>query len=211
MNHVPVPSSADIGPLEQDPRTRDRLLQSAVHVFDRKGYFAASVREIAEMAGVTKPALYYHFGSKEGLLLAILEWAVKQFSSTVAAAVERTGSARERLLALSLDVFGLFEEHIPIVRVAHTVFLGPQDLAPAFDVTTFERVWRDALQRVIEDGQRSGEFRQVPSLDIAYALMGLVDSCADRQMHPGCEPIGLDGVNRILNLVLDGVAVRQPA
>jgi AcrR family transcriptional regulator len=202
-------SSVDIPPSERDPQTRNRLLQSAVHTFDRKGYSAASVREIAEMAGVAKPALYYHFGSKEGLLIAILDEAVREFAKTISGAVARPGTARERLMALCDDVFSLFEENIPIVRVAHTVFLGPPGIAPAFDLTTFERVWRESLQRVVEDGQAAGEFRPVPSIDVAYALMGLVDSCVERQMHPGFDPVGRDGLRRIVNLLFDGVAHQQ--
>jgi AcrR family transcriptional regulator len=203
------PSSVDITPSERDPQTRNRLLQSAVHIFDRKGYSAASVREIAEMAGVTKPALYYHFGSKEGLLITILDEAAREFTKAISMAVARAGTARERLTALCEDVFSLFEENIPLVRVAHTVFLGPADIAPAFDVTNFERLWREALQRVIEDGQASGEFRPMPSVDVAFALMGLVESCVERQMHPGFDPVGRDGLRKIVSLLFDGVAREQ--
>jgi len=206
--HTP-PTAVDITPSERDPQTRNRLLQSAVHIFDRKGYSAASVREITEMAGVTKPALYYHFGSKEGLLIAILDQAVLEFEKAVVLAESRPGTARERLTALCEDVFSLFEVNIPIVRVAHTVFLGPVDIAPAFDVSTFERIWRESLTRVIEDGQTSGEFRRVPSVDIAYALMGLVDTCVERQMHPGFDPVGRDGLRNIVNLLFDGVSREQ--
>jgi AcrR family transcriptional regulator len=209
MNEPLPPTPVDITPLEQDPLTRNRLLQSAVHIFDRKGYSAASVREIAEMAGVAKPAVYYHFGSKEGLLIAILDEAIRSFAKTISVAVAKTGTARERLMTLCEDVFGLFEVNIPIVRVAHTVFLGPAEIAPAFDLTTFERIWREGLQRVVEDGQTSGEFRPVPSVDVAYALMGVVDSCVQRQMHPGFDRVGRDGLRRIVSLLLDGVAREQ--
>jgi len=209
MDESVPPAAIDVTPLERDPQTRGRLLQSAVHIFDRKGYSAASVREIAEMAGVTKPALYYHFGSKEGLLIAILEEAIREFEKAILSAVAKPGSARERLMGLCEDVFSLFEVNIPIVRVAHTVFLGPVGIAPAFDLTSFERVWRENLQRVVEDGQASGEFRAVPSVDVAYALMGLVDSCVERQMHPGFDPVGRDGLRKIVTLLFDGVSSEQ--
>ncbi|MEI6668931.1 MAG: TetR/AcrR family transcriptional regulator [Acidobacteriota bacterium] len=194
---------------EQDPQTRNRLLESAVHIFDRKGYSAASVREIAEMAGVTKPALYYHFGSKEGLLIAILDEAVREFGKAIRLAGARTGTARDRLVALCDDVFCLFEQNIPLVRVAKTVFLGPADIAPAFDLTMFQRTWREALQQVVEDGQRAGEFRPGRSVDVAYALMGLVDSCLQQQMHAGLDPVGRDGLLRIITLLFEGVASQQ--
>ncbi|MEI6245943.1 MAG: TetR/AcrR family transcriptional regulator [Acidobacteriota bacterium] len=187
------------------------MLQAAVHIFERKGYQAASVREVAEMAGVTKPTLYYYFGSKEGLLIAILEDAIREFDKTLSVAVARTGTARERLMGLCEDVFSVFELNIPVVRVAHTVFLGPVDAAPAFDLTAFERLWRESLQRIVEDGQAGGEFRAVPPIDVVYGLMGLVDSCLNRQMHRGLEPVSREALRRIIGLLLDGVSREQRA
>ena len=204
----PQPIS-DVPPQERDPQTRTRLLESAVQIFERKGYASASVREVAEMAGVTKPTLYYHFGSKEGLLVAILEEAIREFDRTLSAAIARTGTARERLMGLCEDVFSVFELNIPIVRVAHTVFLGPVDAAPAFDLTAFERLWRESLQRMIEEGQAAGEFRAVPSIDVAYGLMSIVDSCLNRQMHRGLDPVSRASLGRIIGWLLDGVSCEQ--
>src|SRR5438874_3260915 len=48
------------------------IAQVAARLFAAKGYDATPVREIVEAAGVTKPTLYYHFGSKEGLAQALL-------------------------------------------------------------------------------------------------------------------------------------------
>ena len=87
MDELDHSSGASLAPGEQDPRSRERLLRAAVAVFDRKGYAAASVREIVEQAGITKPALYYHFGSKEGILVAILEEGARQFEQALARAV----------------------------------------------------------------------------------------------------------------------------
>lgn len=48
------------------------IARAAARLFAERGFDATSVREIAEAAGVTKPTLYYHFGSKQGLGEAIL-------------------------------------------------------------------------------------------------------------------------------------------
>src|SRR3954454_15200663 len=48
------------------------VARTAAGLFARQGYDATSVREIVAAAGVTKPTLYYHFGSKEGLAQALL-------------------------------------------------------------------------------------------------------------------------------------------
>jgi AcrR family transcriptional regulator len=191
---------------EQDEHVRTRLLNAAVRVFDRKGYSAASVREIAEMAGVTKPALYYHFGSKEGLLLAILEQAKQEVDAALGRAVARTGTARGRVLAMCEDIYGLFGQNVPIARVAHAVFLGPPDGAPPFDVTVFEARFREALERIVADGVAAGELRDVAPRDVALAVMGILEGCNDRQMHPAFEPVGTDVLRRLIGLLFDGVA-----
>jgi len=51
--------------------TRERILDVALERFTRKGYAETSLREIAEELGVSKAALYYHFASKQDILLAL--------------------------------------------------------------------------------------------------------------------------------------------
>jgi AcrR family transcriptional regulator len=53
------------------PDTRDRILDIALDLFTEQGYDGTSLREIADKLGVTKAALYYHFSSKEEILLAL--------------------------------------------------------------------------------------------------------------------------------------------
>src|SRR5579871_4147084 len=51
--------------------TRERILDVALELFNEQGYDKTSLREIAERLGVTKAALYYHFKSKEDILLEL--------------------------------------------------------------------------------------------------------------------------------------------
>ena len=53
--------------------TRDTLIDAAADLFARRGFHAASLDEIAAAAGFTKGAIYSNFGSKEDLLLAVVE------------------------------------------------------------------------------------------------------------------------------------------
>ena len=53
--------------------TRDQILEIAYRAFAEKGYNHTSMGAIAEELGITRPALYYHFSSKEDLLLATYE------------------------------------------------------------------------------------------------------------------------------------------
>jgi AcrR family transcriptional regulator len=68
-----VPARKRLNRQEKRSATRASLLEAARKVFGRRGYYGASLDEIAEEAGFSKGALYYNFGGKEGLFLALLE------------------------------------------------------------------------------------------------------------------------------------------
>ncbi len=56
---------------EQQRSTRERILDAALDLFLEKGFDKTSLREIAEKLGFTKAALYYHFGSKDDIFMAL--------------------------------------------------------------------------------------------------------------------------------------------
>jgi len=53
--------------------TRTRILDVALRLFAARGYESVGVQEIVDLARTTKPPLYHHFGSKQGLLEALLD------------------------------------------------------------------------------------------------------------------------------------------
>lgn len=56
------------------PATRDRLVQAAMDLFLKQGYAQTGVAQILKAADARSGSLYYHFPTKEDLLLAVLEW-----------------------------------------------------------------------------------------------------------------------------------------
>ncbi|MDF1595507.1 MAG: helix-turn-helix domain containing protein [Acidimicrobiia bacterium] len=52
--------------------TRERILATAAELFARRGYSTASLQDVADRLGITKAALYYHFDSKDDILLTVL-------------------------------------------------------------------------------------------------------------------------------------------
>jgi AcrR family transcriptional regulator len=58
-------------PAPAEPSMRERILDVALDLFIANGYDGTSLREIAEQLGVTKAALYYHFESKDDILMAL--------------------------------------------------------------------------------------------------------------------------------------------
>ncbi len=70
---MPSPAGATRGPYRTGIRRREQIVDAAMEVFGEVGFAGGSVRSIAERVGVSHAALLQHFGSKEGLLIAVLE------------------------------------------------------------------------------------------------------------------------------------------
>ncbi len=97
-----------------DPVARDtpaRLLDAGVELFARRGFHGTSIRDIAERAGVNVAAGHYHYGSKEGLYLAVLRAQFAEVRSQLERrGVAPAGPALRR--ASRRDLVGLLEARI---------------------------------------------------------------------------------------------------
>lgn len=92
------PSRATLATPRQDNR-REGLLDAAALLFAHKGFHATSMRDIAREVGMLPGSMYYHFGSKEELLLAVYGEGVRRIAAHVDAAVERVDDPWRRLEA----------------------------------------------------------------------------------------------------------------
>jgi AcrR family transcriptional regulator len=81
------------------PERRAQLLSAARAVFVADGFHAASMDQIADQAGVSKPVLYQHFTSKQELYLALLEESAARLASSVRAALAATTDNSQRVTA----------------------------------------------------------------------------------------------------------------
>jgi AcrR family transcriptional regulator len=82
--------------------TRTALIEAAAEVFTRRGFHAASLEEIAEVAGFTRGAIYSNFGGKEEIFIALLDHLTEQQLTAFGHAMDSsTGSVQERSQAAS--------------------------------------------------------------------------------------------------------------
>jgi AcrR family transcriptional regulator len=73
------------------------VLDAAARLFREKGYASTSMRDIAQASGMLAGSLYYHFPSKEALLVAVYGAGVAHITEAVSAALARDGDAWEKL------------------------------------------------------------------------------------------------------------------
>jgi AcrR family transcriptional regulator len=104
------------------------MLRAAKRVFGERGFYGASMEEIAEAAGITKPMLYTYFGSKAGLFVACQRDSGEQLRRLLrdaGAAAELP--AAERLWRGLVAIFAFIEEH----RDGWAVYHAPAQGTPA--------------------------------------------------------------------------------
>jgi AcrR family transcriptional regulator len=94
---------------ERRADTRARLLRAARRTFARHGYGATSLDRVSEAAGCTKGALYDHFGSKEGLFLALLD---EQFRTRIEQANAGADLTPSQAMPFDRDFALLFLEFV---------------------------------------------------------------------------------------------------
>jgi len=158
---------------EEAEQTRQDLLAAALSVFSRKGFDATRLEDIAEVAGVTRGAVYHHFGGKNELFLALIEDASSVGSQAVQKAVQEGGTFLQivqRILEYSL---GLLQDDTRFRQVMALSFKTSQ--AAGFVERERQQAHNlvQSIRGFFQAGIEQGELR--PDLDpttAARALLG---------------------------------------
>jgi AcrR family transcriptional regulator len=93
-------------------KVRAKLLKSALHLFAKRGYDAVGVQEIVDSAKVTRPALYYYFGSKRGLIESLFEEMVDQLLNGLRQLGHPSGDSAKAIEAV-VEVYFVFVRSSP--------------------------------------------------------------------------------------------------
>ena len=170
---LPVVAAKPKAELQRDAeRTRAELLVVATEVFAESGYSGARVDEIAERTRTTKRMIYYYFGGKEQLYLAVLENAYRGIrEAEQKLRVDHTNPvvAIRRLAEVTFDHHIAHDAFIRLVAIENihrgefiSRLASLRDLsAPATSV----------IDEILRDGRAAGVFREdVDALDVHVVI-----------------------------------------
>lgn len=189
---------------------RERLLRSALELFNERGYASTSVREIVEAAGVTKPALYYYFRNKEGIYMELMKNPFEILERILEETAQESLSARERVLRLFDRIFLLFVENLKVARLMYSIYYGPPQGAPFFDFEGCHLKMREVVGLIVREGIKSGEFRAADPDVFMWALNGALNFVLEEQLCHRSPQIDRKGLSRILALIFDGLTSARP-
>lgn len=106
MSHMPVPKGTTIDPA----RTRAAILAAATEVLYERGIDGVGVAELCARIGVSKETLYRHFGTKDGLVLAMLQARSARIHGWLADAVASAGEDPAAQLSAVFEALGRWYE-----------------------------------------------------------------------------------------------------
>ena len=166
-----------------------QMLDAAVSVFGRRGFHAASMDEIAEIAGISKPMVYAYLGTKEDLFTACLHQAATRMVEVVLEAVGDSSRADEQLWRGLRGFFSFVAAHRDDWTMLYRQSRGREPFATEWTQMRGRMIEIVSLllsRAVAGAGGPAGPADLEP---VTYALVGAAESMADWLVdHPGEEP-----------------------
>ena len=189
---------------ERSATTRAALLAAARELFAEHGFSATGREQIAELAGVTRGALYHHFGSKEQLFRAVVEQLEEELGEKVMLAAARSPDAAEQLrLGCMAFLDACLDPAVRrVVLIEAPVVLG-WDQWREIDARHGLSLVTHALEAVVTSGQMTS----VAVEPLAHLLLGALNEAAMLVAHSPKPKVARAEVGRTVELVLERLLV----
>jgi TetR/AcrR family fatty acid metabolism transcriptional regulator len=154
---------------------RQRILQAAVKVFARKGYFAAKVSEIAKRAGVADGTIYLYFRNKEDILISLFDEIMAEHVEEGRRALAQAATPAERLLTVAERHLGLLDRNRDLAVVFQVELRQSTRFMKRFSASWLKDYFA-LLDDAVEEAQRDGLLRaELPRKLVTRAFFGALD------------------------------------
>ena len=137
-------------------RTRERVLAAARRLFSERGYEGATIRDIAQAAGMSTGAVFASFADKSELFEEILTADYEVIYAQMTQAARAAKTVDEALLGLFGVAYSFHVEQLPLLRASIAVSWTRSEAAERRARADLKHIFRliaDALQRGVEQGQ----------------------------------------------------------
>ncbi|MBN1480491.1 TetR/AcrR family transcriptional regulator [candidate division KSB1 bacterium] len=162
-NHLETKNSHD---------TKENIFLAAAHLFAKRGYNGVSMREISEKSGVTKPTIYYYFGSKEGIYHELVDTGIQHVFSSFETILKDKMPAKDKLVVMTKKLFQFAVDYPEFAKFFMTL------VTPFTDNAALVKFKKEAEKRgrilvtIIRTGIESGEFGASANPELAAKIIG---------------------------------------
>lgn len=163
---------------------REKIRAAAVQLFAEMGYHAAPLRNIAELAGIQAASIYYHYPSKQALLVEIMDTHMRQLNSSLEQIIAQPTGVAERL-------YEAIASHIRLHTTYKAEFFIIDTEIRALEAPYREQIlalrdqYEHTLQRLLQEGVDSGVLRPTDVKVTSYALIAMCTEVAAWFRSPG--------------------------
>jgi AcrR family transcriptional regulator len=192
-------SDARAEPLE----LKGHIARAAARLFAAHGYDATSVRQIVEAAGVAKPTLYYHFGSKEGLAQALLDLPMTSLIERLRHVAEGPGDPVDDLEQVFRAHFDFCREEPDCCRFVYAVHFGPPSSSLSVAASCRGKKLDGALDLGVRRLAEAGLIPRDRAEDFVLACHGQIIVHTLKYLYKGGE-LGPDLPGRLVFSLLHG-------
>ncbi|MDB5861611.1 MAG: hypothetical protein JWQ76_5300 [Ramlibacter sp.] len=194
---------------EQRDESVDKLLSAARTLFVSKGYRSTTLEQIAAAAGLTKGAVYFHFGAKEAVLVQLLDHVENQLIAPALDILKAEGSPVSDKLVQFLRLhgeMGITKREDMLLLISMSVEFAELEGPAAEAIKRMYGLLYHALEALIRRGQASGEIRRdAPAAELASVVVATHDGAFLEWYRRGTQLDGRDLVRATLSVLLHGL------
>jgi TetR/AcrR family fatty acid metabolism transcriptional regulator len=186
---------------------RRKILEAAISVFAKKGYFTARITDIARSAGVADGTIYLYFNNKEDIIASVFAQVIEAHMARAKEEIASVRTPREKLLAIARHQLTALSERRDVAILLQTE-LRQATLMSRISAKEL-RAYFDLLSAVIEDGQKQGVFRRdVPRSLVVRSFFGALDELVTSWILSPTHYNLVDLAEPVTDLFLGGLAPR---
>jgi AcrR family transcriptional regulator len=184
---------------------REAVLHAAVRSFNEHGFHATSLDDVAASLNVTKPTIYYYFGTKDEILFECVRRGLDSIREAAEAVERAGGSGMERLKALMRDYAVIMTKDFGmcVIRTADHE-LSPESRKK---FRALKREIDQTVRRVVKEGMADGSIARGDTRMMTFTATGAMNWIARWYDPKGAQPAEAVA-EAIVNILVDGFAPR---
>jgi len=192
--------------------TRQRILREAEKLYYQGGYAGISLQKLAETVGITKPALFHHFRSKQDIFFAMLLQMIEQDQRVIQDAIATGDSVRARLrnVMMAMSQRPFFD---PMKFMTDEVSQLDEEQRRQVEAA-FAAAIQQPILNVIEEGMKAGALRPSHARLALLAFLNLMmlvpspgNPVAPRLLRHVDQPTAI--IDELLDIFLRGLEARK--
>lgn len=161
-----------------DSNRLEEIYRAAARIICEKGYDAASMKDIADAVGITKPGLYHHISGKRDLLYGIMNFGLDELDDQVIGPARQIADAEQRLRTIIANHVLLITSRGTPHGYSHVTIVveevGGLNPAQRRKVNARKRAYVELVRETLRDLETEGKLRDLDVTVASFSLLGMI-------------------------------------